>query len=119
VRGSPASSPHGIPLAHSTLEIAVGAKVDAAQTDVAFYVNGVHHVLQMGPQPFNHCFSDPPAIHGEGTSKGTILRADSTRWIVDLPPGSLGRLFDLSRGASRAVDKGLYNVSMHFVIEKK
>jgi hypothetical protein len=105
--------------AHSTSEIPVGTTVDASQTDIAFYINGVHHVLQMGPQPFNHCFSDPPAIHGEGTSKATILRADSTRWIVDLPPGSVGRLFDLSHGASRAVDKGLYSVSMHFIVEKK
>lgn len=105
--------------AHSTLDIPIGTRVDAAQTDVSFYIDSVLYVLQMGPQPFNHCFADPPTIHGRGTSRGTILRANTTKWIVDVPPGSVARLFDVSHGTSHAVDKGLYDVSMHFVIEKR
>jgi hypothetical protein len=114
-----AESDRGRQRAHATVDIPIGTRVYAAQTDVSFYIDSVLYVLQMGPQPFNHCFADPPTINGRGTSRGTILRADSMKWIVDVPPGSVARLFDVSHGTSHAVDKGLYDVSMHFVIEKK
>jgi hypothetical protein len=98
-------------------DIPVGTTVTAAQLDVQFHINGVVHALQMGPQPIGHCFSDPPAVHGRGTSSGTIFRADSTTWIVDLPPGSIGRLYDVSLSYPHAVDKGLYYVSLHFILK--
>ena len=104
--------------ARSVFDIPIGSKVDAAQTDVQFHINGVIHALQMGPQPIGHCFSDPPVVHGRGTTQGTILRADTTTWIVELPPGSIGRLWDVHLGYSHAIDKGLYRVSLRFVLKK-
>ena len=103
---------------HSILEIPVGSTVQAAQVDVAFPVDGKAHVLQMGPQPYGHCYSDGTAIHGHGTSTGTIQRETEDRWIVDVPTGSIGRLFDNHLGNPSAVNKGLYYVSLHFVLDK-
>jgi hypothetical protein len=104
--------------AHSVLEIPIGSTVTAAQTDVEFHLNGVSHSLQMGPQPGGHCFSDGTAVDGTGTSRGTITRRDSTTWVVDLPPGSIGRLFDIHLSSPHAVNKGLYYVSLHFVLQR-
>ncbi len=100
------------------LEIPIGTTVKTPQLDVGFRINGRAHVLQMGPQPFGHCYSDGTAIHGNGTTQGTIWREAEDKWIVDLPAGSIGRLFDNHLGDPNAVNLGLYFVSLHFVVGK-
>jgi hypothetical protein len=104
-------------VAHSVLDIPVGATVTAQQIVVGFHIDGVYHVLQMGPQGYGHCLSDGTSIHGTGTSRGTIRRATETRWIIDLPPGSIGRLFDDHLGDPNALNRGLYYVSLHFIVD--
>jgi hypothetical protein len=106
-------------MSHVMTEIPIGATVKAAQVDVGFHINGVYHVLQMGPQPWGHCWSDGTTIFGNGTSQGTIHRASEKQWIVDLPPGSIGRLFDNHLSSPNAVNKGRYYVALHFVIERQ
>jgi hypothetical protein len=96
--------------------IAIGQTVTANQMDVTFHVNGRFHILQMGPQPYGHCHSAPTAVFGTGTSSGTIYRASATKWVIDLPVGSVGRLFDLYNTDQYAVDKGLYYVQVHYEI---
>lgn len=96
--------------------IPVGQTVTADQMHVAFHINGRFHILQMGPQPFGHCHSVPTAVFGAGTSSGTIYRASETKWVIDLPAGSVGRLFDLYNTDQYAVDKGLYYTQLHFEI---
>lgn len=103
-------------LAHSVLDIPVGTHVTAELIAVQLHIDGVHHSLQMGRQPGGHCFSDGTAMFGTGTSLGTIFRADSTTWVVDLPAGSVGRLFDDHLSHPNAVNRGLYYVSLHFVL---
>jgi hypothetical protein len=39
-------------------------------------------------------------------------------WVMDLPAGSVGRLFDLSSTTQYAVDKGLYYLRLHYEIGK-
>ena len=103
---------------HMIHEIPVGSTVFAQQLDLGFEINGVPHVLQMGPQPYDHCNPSGTTIYGTGTTRGTITRETSSRWVVDLPRGSIGRLFDNSRGSLHSVNKGLYHVSLHYVIEQ-
>jgi hypothetical protein len=105
-------------VSHSPLEIPVGQTVNAEQIELNFVLNGERHMLQVGPQPGGHCFSDATTIYGAGTSRGTIHRESEDRWIVDLPSGSIGRLFDRHLGDPHAVNKGLYYVSLHFIVEK-
>ncbi len=88
----------------------------ADQIDVTFHVNGRFHVLQMGPQAYGHCHAAPTAVTGNATSSGTIYRASATKWVIDLPAGSVGRLFDLYNTDQYAVDKGLYYTQLHFEI---
>lgn len=78
-------------LARSLLNIPVGQTVPAGQINVSFHLNGRFHVLQMGPQPLGHCHqgTDSTRVHGAGTSAGTIHRASQSKWVVDLPAGSL------------------------------
>lgn len=96
--------------------IAIGQTVTANQMNVTFHINGRFHILQMGPQPYGHCHSAPTAVFGTGTSSGTIYRATATKWVIDLPQGSVGRLFDLYNTDQYAVDKGLYFMQLHYEI---
>jgi hypothetical protein len=96
--------------------IPVGQTVVANQIDVPVHINGHYHMLQMGPQPYGHCKSVPTAVNGAGTSSGTIYRASATKWVIDLPAGSIGRLFDLYNTDQYAVDKGLYYTQLHLEI---
>ena len=72
--------------------IAVGQTVGAAQMNVSFHIDDRKHLLQMGPQANGHCATRKNLVHGIGTSSGTIYRASRTKWVMDLPPGSVGRL---------------------------
>jgi hypothetical protein len=103
---------------HSVLDIPIGTTVGAEQLSVNFAIGGVAHVLQVGPQPMWHCYSDTPAVNGMGTTRATIFRQSATRWVVDLHTGSIGRLFDVHLLPANAVDKGLYYVSLHFTVDK-
>jgi len=103
---------------HSVLEIPVGTTVETPQIAMDFYVDGVMHVLQVGPQPYGHCMAAGTAIYGSGTSRGTITRPLPNRWIVELPPGSIGRLFENRHGDPSAVNKGLYYISLRFVLQQ-
>jgi hypothetical protein len=98
-------------------EIPVGATVEAAQIVVGFHINGAYHALQAGPQVWDHCFSDKPTVFGNGTSRGTIRHTSLNEWVIDLPPGSTGRLFDLHLGSANAVNRGLYSFSLHMVLK--
>ena len=97
-------------------DIPVGQTVTADQINVSFHINGHFHILQMGPQPYGHCHSAPTAVFGTGTSNGTIYRVSATKWVIDLPQGSVGRLFDLYNTDQFAVDKGLYYTQAHYEI---
>lgn len=105
-------------LARSLVNIPVGQTVPAGQINVSFHIDGRFHVLQMGPQALGHCHqeADSTRVHGVGTSSGTIHRAGQSKWVVDLPAGSVGRLFDASHTVQHAVDKGLYRVRLHYEI---
>ena len=101
--------------------IPVGQTVTAAQMNGSFHINGHKHTLQMGPQANGHCITSTNLVNGTGTTAGTIYRASKTKWVMELPAGSVGRLFDLSNQGSNqdwkhAVDKGLYYVHLHYEI---
>jgi hypothetical protein len=97
-------------------DIPVGQTVTAGMMTVMFHVNGRFHLLQMGPNAFGHCHIPATLVNGLGTSSGTIHRASPRRWVMDLPAGSIGRLFDLSHKTENAVDKGLYYVHLHYEV---
>lgn len=96
--------------------IPIGGTVPAAQLNVGFHLDGRYHVLQMGPRPLGNCHVSGTLVHGRGTTTGTIYRAGPAHWVVDLPAGSIGRLFDISRTVVHAVDKGLYQTRLHYEI---
>ena len=95
------------------LDIPVGKTVPIEQLNVLFHIDGRFHILQMGPQPFGHCHG-ATRVHGKGTSRATIFRPSPMRWVMDLPPGSTGRLFDVSHSAAEAVDRGTYSLDLHY-----
>lgn len=100
--------------------IPVGQTAEAAQINVFFHIDGRFHILQMGPQPWLHCHTRTPPVNGNGTSTGTIYRAGPAKFVVDLPMGSIGRLFDVSSLSKTApfavIDKGLYYVHLRYEI---
>lgn len=103
------------------LDLRVGQRESAALLSISVHVDGRKHLLQMGPQANGHCMDESDGVHknqvhGTGTSKGTIFRASRTKWVIDLPSGSIGRLFDMQGSYDHAVDKGLYYVHLHYEI---
>lgn len=98
------------------IDIPVGQTETAAMMSITFHINGRRHVLQMGPQANGHCMGRRNLVHGTGTSSGTISRASQTKWVMDLPAGSVGRLFDMQDLWDHAVDKGLYYVRLNYEI---
>jgi hypothetical protein len=96
--------------------LAVGQTVTAAQINVSFQLNERFYVVQIGPQPLGVCHTDLNSINGNGTSSGTITRVSQTKWVVDLPAGSVGRLFDASYTILHPVDKGLYYLRLHYEV---
>ena len=103
---------------HGVSEIPLGETIQAEQLDVSFTIDGVAHVLQMGPQPMWHCYSDKPAITGAGTTRATISHPSAGRWIIDLPAGSIGRLWDVHLLPSNAIDKGIFFVSLRLILDQ-
>ena len=99
--------------------IPVGQTVTAAQMNVWLFIDDKFHLLQMGPQPFGHCHAGRNLVNGAGTSSATISRESATKWVVDLPAGSVGRLFDLHNTTAHAVDRGLYYLRLHYEIATK
>ena len=109
------------------MDIPVGQTDTAALMSITFHINGRMHLLQMGPLANGHCMGVKNLVHGAGTSTGTIFRASPTKWVMDLPAGSIGRLFDMQGSQpvgvplklppwEHAVDKGLYYVHLHYEI---
>jgi hypothetical protein len=109
------------------MDIPVGQTEKAAMMHIAFHINGRGYLLQMGPQASGHCIGGKNLVHGTGTSRGTITRVSATKWAMDLPEGSIGRLFDMQSpqrqpgerpqsNNEHAVDKGLYYVHLHYEI---
>lgn len=96
---------------HSFFDIPIDSTVDAELVEIGFFVDGVTYALQVGPQPTGMCYTGRTAIHGMGTSQATIVRTSADEWIVDLPAGSIGRVFDVHLRMPRAINKGLYYVS--------
>lgn len=99
-------------------DIPVGATVPASFIALDFYLNGLHHVLQAGPLPWGTCSTEGVSIYGEGTTTGTISRPSATSLVIDLPPGSIARLFDVHIDERQAVNRGLYYVSLHAVVQQ-
>jgi hypothetical protein len=103
-------------LGRSLLGIPIGQTVTAGQMNVGLHVNGHPHVLQMGPQPLGVCHSSLTRVNGTGTSSATISRPNQSTWVIELPAGSVGRLFDLSHTTLYAEDKGLYSIRLRYQI---
>lgn len=103
---------------HMVSEIPVGTTVPARQVGIGIHIDGRYHILQLGPQPVGHCFAEGTTIYGDGTTQASITRESETRWLVEAPPGSIGRLFDTFHTNRFAVNKGLYYVSFKYVVEK-
>ena len=101
---------------HSIAAIPVGSSQPIDQLTIDFYIDGVLHVLQFGPQPYGHCYASGTAVYGDGTSVATASHPDSTRWIFALPPGSKGRLFRNQNGDATAVNLGLYYLSVRMEV---
>lgn len=103
-----------------TGNIAVGESARGG-VGLFFLLHGQHHVLVVDPSADGldgPCRGDGGPASGRGTSVATISRPNATTWVVDVPPGSIGRLFDNHRENGRAINRGLYYVSLHLVVQQ-
>ena len=87
-------------------DIPIGAVVESERVELWVLIDGVQHVLQMGPWAMGK-FSKRESIDGRGTTKATIERVKDHSWRIKASDGSIARLWDYS-DMWRPVDKGLY-----------
>jgi len=80
--------------------------VDADRAEMWATVNGVQHVLQMGPWAMGE-FSPRAPLNGNGTTKSKITRESEGVWRFTAASGSIARLWDYS-DIQKPIDKGLY-----------
>ena len=86
--------------------IPVGTTVETDRVEMWTRINGIQHVLQMGPWGMGE-FSPRALIHGKGTSKAKIARETEDTWRITAPRDAIARLWDYS-DIQNPVDKGLY-----------
>jgi hypothetical protein len=86
---------------------------DVERIEMHFRVNGILHVLQMGPFVEGQGGGSvwQTGLHGNGTTMGTMLHPSPGLWIVRAPEGSLARLWSFEDRA-HPVDRGLYSFSL-------
>jgi hypothetical protein len=87
-------------------EIPIGMTVDADRAEMWPTVDGVQHVLQMGPWAMGE-FSPRASLSGNGTTKSKIRRESADVWRFTAADGSIARLWDYS-DIQKPIDKGLY-----------
>lgn len=117
------------------LEMPIGMTVKSQRVEASVMLDGRQHVLRFGNLDTGVCWT---AIRttGEGTTEASVTRTSDTEWFLDLPPGSVGRLWDLKNTATEttqlfevptstagqsngdAIDKGRYYVDVHAVIRR-
>jgi hypothetical protein len=96
----------------------VGSTVKSATVHVDFHYQGRYYLLQLGAEAVGEgCNQGGTAVYGTGTTAATVSRPQYNLYIVDAPPGGVGRLFDITNKFAGAVNKGLYHTSFRVVFE--
>ena len=118
------------------LEMPIGATVESQRVEASVMLEGRQHVLRFGSLDVGVCWNVAP-VAGQGTTNAVVTRKSETEWVVDLPRGSIGRLWDLNANptdtttlfnlptapapaaSSRvATDRGLYYADVNVVIRR-
>lgn len=73
-------------------------------------IDGRPYVLQFGPWGMGQFNPRGARIQGDGTTAATVRRVSQHEWIVSAPPGSVGRLWDIS-DIDDPKEGGLYRFS--------
>lgn len=116
---------------YSILDIPVGTTVTSERVEASVMIDGRQHVLWFGTLDLAVCWN-AGGVHGRGTSAATVTRTSPTEWLVDLPVGSKGRLWDLRSRPTETtallgrttdtptepVDRGLYFLDTSVVIKR-
>ena len=83
-----------------------------------FTYRGRYYLLQLGPEALGDgCNQGGTALYGTGTTAATVSRPRFDRYVVDAPPGSIGRLFDVTNKLAGAVNMGLYFTNFRVVFD--
>jgi hypothetical protein len=95
----------------------VDSTVVSQRVEIRFYVNGKKRLLQFGPWVSGQ-WSGIARLNGNGTTNARITRTSWWTWTVELPPGSRGRLWDISNPQTSR-DLGLYEFSFRVFFEPR
>jgi hypothetical protein len=93
--------------------MAIGESVKARYINFA----ATDHQLRIN---FNPTYTSCPDFIklAEGSTQGTVTRTSATRWEIDLPSGSIGRLLEGPESTGRQ-DRGLYYFQAHLIVESQ
>ena len=101
-------------------EISVSDSVhNLERIEMHFRINGVLHVLQMGPFVEGQGGAGPwfTGIHGDGTTLGSLTHPHPDLWRVTAPSGSVARLWSFE-DRTRPLNRGLYRFSLNVKFAK-
>ena len=121
---------------YGILDIPVGMTVQSERVELSVMLEGRQHILRFGDMDESVCWQARIGPNGKGTTRATVTRASESEWRLDLPAGSLGRLWDLKgrqtettslfrlpavplQNAAPTVDEGLYYSDTAVVIRRR
>lgn len=94
----------------------VGSQWKSALVHIDFARDGRYYMLQLGPEAVGEgCNKGGTAVYGRGTTAVTMSRPEHNVYIVEAPPGTVGRLFDITNKLTGAKNIGLYYTSFRAV----
>ncbi|HUS02418.1 MAG TPA: hypothetical protein VMY77_11860, partial [Chitinophagaceae bacterium] len=91
-------------------DLAVGTTIESPRNQINIHINGVSHLLQLGPWALsdgNEWYSYGGKLNGNGTTKVMITRNNERSYTIIAPEGSIGRLWNVSN-MSKPIDMGLF-----------
>lgn len=102
--------------------IPIGATRYSMRTEMLIHINGVPHILQLGPWASGFCGEDPlehpRLLNGVGTTQVKIIHKTDTAFDIIAPTGSIGRLWNITN-PYMPVDNGLFYMDFIIHLQKQ
>lgn len=98
----------------SLLNLPADSTIRSERVELRFFLDGAQHVLQFGPWVAGQYQPRQGPFHGDGSTRASITRTPTDRWIIRSGPNAIGRLWDNSDPAHPR-DLGLYSFTFEVV----
>ena len=93
--------------------LAIGVPERGDKVTVHFHSRGKYYGMVFEPRPTG---TGNTLLTGAGTTASILTRTGDSTWTLELPPGSVGRLWE-DPGHDQRVDRGLYHFDLSIAVK--